>query len=1120
MQWKEVGIVCLIVGILGILCYMGLLKYEGFTVQDQQTYFNNLEAAQPAGKLGTYFNNQTHFYHRQTTPDQTVYVPTTISDGIRDFGDKLNAAFRKPYTTRDRTPDKDYSTYVFKSTVDDLQEKVDFCGTLATVDAWAAAPAVEKGCGWLFIPDEDGGTAIAGQSVSLYGTPEGPHSRVRVNAQDPLRAGRTWYWATEQGVRDAKAAEKEKVCKRIKSCSVLSSNDGCAYDTIKGYGVPLPENLDVAATNIIRTRENCPPQYSFCSDASTVEKRRGCIQTILKYEGYAETGMMYVMGDMCNLILSVVYERARTPTDLQILDAELRGVKQLNNDDWVAFRKKLQYLKNAAVSYDRYLADLAQMLVYGKLMDGRDFDLKNYYTGAAQRAASNADQVAHEQFATNILQTEWRKAGCQPTGSGFPTVGYEGSKSLDMLRNEYKTLHALMLNSESPVLQLEAVRKCLNRDATLNTSIEEGEFCNERGMEYFLYDGPHDSENSILIGHLFSITGFLTDPAKTETAKRMRALFNSASTFPTVSYKMRTMVSTPNEIRMVPHPNWTNRSKYVLEVNKGRVDSTYTVTFPQKRRNIFEMYYKGDRGDAWGSPQYSFVDLNLDMFQLFQSAAKPFVCFTFYESTLLDSNRNVRLDREGELQFVKGDVTKPKNRGIQWNTATPTNSIRINKPIRSSLLQIISQRLWIEGDCVLFSLNQIQGGTPYSEVCRVAGGALIYEITNGFDPLRSVTLATDIPYKTWMNLAIEYEKNPATNTIRIQAHKDESPVGRAGVFTIVMDTFVRPLLVFVMNRDFRGIKAWFNIYDRKLVSDSIEGFQTQGSGAGTGLSILQQEADFNPQEANLTDPIRKTPNIGDFLVNTLKVGDFFGYGSTATASANASTSSADQSGATTVTDTFKCPIPFDPVAVTSSGAISANYKSGAYYKQKFEDKDANPTSTLIGTSYPGQRFESAKECEMKCIGNCQAFTFNSKLKTCKTYNDLGDTLNTLADDDSFSSILKERKNMDYEALKKSTLDAIKKYQEIRDYLKDKDVYKRAIRTRTGFGVFDSVMAPVAAPVAVPIAAPTNAALSTIPTIDDPRSDKEIAKDKFDIENDVYLGQLDCLNGIFQKYRVQ
>jgi hypothetical protein len=500
------------------------------------------------------------------------------------------------------------------------------CKALNTFDKWVADTS--NTCGWLFMPDSANEPV---QSMAVMGTEEGPDSRIRMQDKPlvPLATGRKWFWSNQKV--EARRAEEEKECKRIPMCGGLDSTKNCAWNSRDGKMVWQDRSVaNTPDANLITRAENCPQTQTWCADAATNEARRGCLQNLLKYEGYATAGGLYknvaaTLDATFSLIRPVIYERAKTPTNLQITPTELGGTFGTTRATLDELRKKLQYLKRLTDSYDPFLADLAQMLVYGSLLDSRVFLLENYFKEAAKTGVivGNEDHAA---LAVDILQKEWRKAGCQAAGAGYPKEIETGKSLLDK-RKEYAAVAEQMRSSESPLLQKEAIQKCLNAAVTIDVTEEGGDFCNERGVEYFLYDGV--GSLAILIGHVYSKTGLLTDNGNTAESQFMKRVLTSATVFPTISHKARTMVSTSNKIVMTPYANWINRSAYAAYVNKAPADIE-SIVLETGRRNIFEMEYSGSRLDSWGLPRYSFMDMNLDMFQLFQSATKPFVNFNYY----------------------------------------------------------------------------------------------------------------------------------------------------------------------------------------------------------------------------------------------------------------------------------------------------------------------------------------------------------------------------------------------------------------------------------------------------------------------------------------------------------
>ena len=1114
-HWKEIGILCLIVGILGILWYIGILKYEGFANSPPDTTVSQLtgifeteeKTAKEAGGLGDYFQKQINFFHRQSEAPilVTPSLVNTATGGLGALREKVNAALEKALIPQDYSPDVDYSARIrILSTENANQIAFNACRTLKTVEEWTNSSTTS--CGWLFVPDMDGNVKL---SASVNGTKAGPHKDIKYDGKPPLEVnGIQWFWIDKK--TEAKQAEYAKQCGRMDSCGLLDPALPCAFNTLTGKGEYYDRSISQAAKpGLITHPNNCPKNYQFCT-ANLASERIPCVQKVLRYEGIPEKAFVYehvgkdISGTVFSALLNLIYERAKTGEDMKLTSDELQaqGTQAAWNwDKWTALRKKIRYLKQVAVSYDTFLADIAQMLVYGELVDGRVFVLANYYTEAARTAVRTGSE-AHTQVSNVILQKEWRKAGCQPAGSGYPTedAPIPTGKSLTDLQREYTTLHSQSISSESQQLQLEAVRKCINRDVSMGVAQESSVFCNERGIEYFLYDG--EGAQAILIGHVYSSVGLLVYGAPVGVAQRMQTLLQSASIFPTISYKVRTMLSTSSPITMTPHPVWTNKTKYRVYLNKASVALPYDITFPTGRRNILEMEYTGQRSESWGSPRYSFIDLNLDMFQLFQSSTKPLVSLNFYEGTLLDANRLVSVVDSAGIQFTTGSGT---DKGIARGSASL--DVKLGTRIRSKMIEIVSQRVKVvpNTEGVLFRLED---ESAYSEVCEIRRGKVIYTVQRGFDTPVTKELG-DISGSGWMNVALAFDRS-VENQLTVTAYVNQRLVGNAAVFRFSNEPFTRPLTVLCMPRNFpEGMElAWFHIYDRKLTGASaIEGFQASQNAPET-LPILAQEGAFDPQETSVGAMKRVAANIGGFLSRQIDRSSLLSY---AVAPAPAPAPAPGPAPAPATVTGAKAVCEFDEVS--EGNTVSANYSLGVYYQQRFSE-------SLSGTKRDGQ-FLSAKECEDVCTTGCIAYTFNSADKTCTTYSDLGKTLTTVADNNSFSAIITPKNDATYDQLKADTLNAIQSFKNIRKFLKNETtLFDRAFRPRVEFGATGGAPATTTSAQAPTAQAQAQTTTSNINKLDDPRTDAEITKDENAVKEDKYRTNMPCLKAIFEKYRVQ
>ncbi len=1050
--------------------------------------------AKKTGQYGSYFQSMRNFFHNQVVSTGQTPLPIIATDkavnGIPDFGKNINTALRLGQAPVETPPEPEYDRYVRIINVSNAELEADLnaCKSL-TLDN---LPTGSK-CGWLYIPDS---ASQPQDSIALVGTMEGPNKNIQIGGKPvDLSNGREWFW--NDRIADAKKKELEKECKRIKFCNGIVNNGPCAFDVNQKHGVPNDNTVpNPNPLQNITDVTKCPSNFSFCTDNDTQVKRRGCVTVLLDMEGIRKEGWLYTSA--ITGWLGFIHDRAKTPTTLQITAEELAGEAGKSPTDYAgfkSFRTKLQYWKRLATSYDKVVSDIAQMAVYGKLSGDRQYIEDNYVKTILTQNTPGAESLAVE-----MLQKMWRKEGCQPAGSGYPTstAGISG-KSVVEIKQEYQNLYRSMFDAENDRLQSEAIRKCLNASTSVYTgapapSAETTSYCNERGMEYFVFDGV--GATAILLGRFFSNVGLLVDPLFRQTpykvANDIQTRINDADRYPKVSYKVRTMVSVEKNVTMNPSDEWKPpyTSKYVVQVNKV-TQPGLVVTLPANSRNLLEITYEGRKDDVggWGAPKYPYMDLNLDKFQLYQSSTKPLVSLGFFKNTYLDFNRAAALDNTRELQLRT--VGSPARMGLSWSVPEPTDDVKLTPSIRRNVMEVISQRLWISDTSLPITLYRLQDSTTVNFVetaeivVTVANPEFRYTVKNGFE-LKEATipLTGAVVFKEWMTLAVRFRMT-VLGTLGITVYVNNREKGSASI-VLSGEGFRRPMDVYLMNRTFNMDSAmgWFHIYDRAEMVGAIEGFQV-----GSSLAILNQE------ETGY-DPMGRPPLVRAPLPATrpsYMVREVPNY----TGDSAEDLSSGPSSGP--IIGSGTCPFE-----TKRGNNTSVNYNTDAYYGQAF----AVPATAGIRTN----NITNARACEDLCTGDCIGYTFNAAANgSCTTYTDLdlGKVLVTKADPSSFSVITRSTaNNFSYRELKAQTLQAITNYKQMKKAFEEKGLVDKLFYNRptAGESIFTNLFGASAPSTSVP---------ASFTRIMNPRSDAEIAADEESVRKDLY--SLDCLNGIKTKY---
>ena len=369
-------------------------------------------------------------------------------------------------------------------------------------------PKATVGCGWYFSPDP------AYPSVGVLGTREKPLFK------DNLPANGTWFW----NLNEATEQEDIKMCVNIRNCDVMDI-DGirgvCGFCLTSGHAVPIdssgnekyPNNpRGACGVKVSKTAYDClnppsPPvyttegvnckQYGYPSELNDIRlyKKEECDALAGNWYGDGEClkpkGGSFSWDCRSLNIPKPVVKTVCTPDSQGKLTREClmtlaKGVGFLPSGSIMHILKKMDKPTRNEREAMNLLASVGVAIpdsvlgsgatdavsagnVYKRIVDqiqrGNTEQIRNaaklLVVGGDSFNACDMNTETRGPFASYCVQQAFRRAGCQPAGSEYPTKDLITDKSWGQIVNEYKQLYAAMDNHEDPVEQKRAIQKCL-----------------------------------------------------------------------------------------------------------------------------------------------------------------------------------------------------------------------------------------------------------------------------------------------------------------------------------------------------------------------------------------------------------------------------------------------------------------------------------------------------------------------------------------------------------------------------------------------------------------------------------------------------------------------------------
>jgi hypothetical protein len=661
-----------------------------------------------------------------------------------------------------------------------------------------------------------------------------------------------FLWDKDEAVKQ----ESIKKCRRNRDCALLDGKCAFCNDVGKKRGIYYNS----------RTKQVLDPDG--CTDLKTVVS--SCDRTTLSSDGIVVTGSacsagvtkdclvaMYDQKGLGQQALLRLYTQGKTASIVELL--EILNTEEALKTSRTTFVQtdfsgtgsatvaqvtaKLDVILAYATS-GRYLAkDTAILLTQGTnaLPNGANYDVCNYFPYAFRTKGLEAT-------ATKCLQQEFRKAGCQASGTAYPTTGTLRSfagNTLAEIRARFGTLFGSMQSAKLVSEQRDAFQKCLGITLTDQSTPSTGRFCGERGIEYFVFS------NITLVGRIISKAGLLKDPDMMVTnsdAKNLKELLTNAKS-PSVSYRARTTFSIPAGGSM--WGSWYMvQNTYTVDVNSspqpvtvvqggatknGLIQNECRVTFPATGDvNVLTISYKGAKGANFGDPSFAYISNNLPAFQLYQASKKPILSFSFSSGSITDDNQ-LGILTTGVLQTLtqtgkdgQTDVTK---KGVKATGDAFMTNIRVQK----NMVRVVSCSVYLGEKGRVFGFMDTEN---YTESLNVYVGGLTYTIAGITKTVYSEALVNN----AWVKLAVAYSYNSLLLKQIVDIYVNNTSVGTLEFsYTPSVDD-VRPLQLQILESGKNLVMERLYVYDPIPISGSgTEGFTGSTSTTFGSVSALLKD---------------------------------------------------------------------------------------------------------------------------------------------------------------------------------------------------------------------------------------------------------------------------------------
>ena len=419
-------------------------------------------------------------------------------------------------------------------------------------------------------------------------------------------------------------------------------------------------------------------------------------------------------------------------------------------------------------------------------------------------------------FPLECIQREFRKVGCQASGSRYPNnVNQFAGMSFGTIKTQFRDLFAQMTDTDRMANVREqdrAVQDCLGISIARSadeTWARNANLCRDPGVEYWVYSIPKVGQ-VVLLGRLVT-PNFLVSSDATVTTKQLQTLLNSATGFR--GFTARTYVDIGATATSVTLTLPTNElyDNYSVFVNGQKATRLSNIPLISQQRNLIEVRFEAPNGVEFGDPVLSVSPTS--RLVLNQSAWKPFIAMEAQigKNLFADTNQYLDVEAASLVRFGGRDCLPIPQRPLDF-VLTKGLSFQVMRTLTCMFY-------WksLATQSTVFQLDQGRGGTADTVLAfRIIDKfpTFLLQSSKGLYQFRSPT-ALGSPNQ-WVHVAIVLgtadQIQVWINGVEIRDSLKKEAFGGAGsLYTRIV--FGSP--------GFDGGIGWFHVYDRRLTVSEI-----------------------------------------------------------------------------------------------------------------------------------------------------------------------------------------------------------------------------------------------------------------------------------------------------------
>jgi hypothetical protein len=782
-----------------------------------------------------FMGSQETLFHEQLPKE------ISINGTLQLAASTVNGALKQPDLFLPISPDRDFSIY-FRRNEHMILDKDSMCRGAAHPRNLQRAANATMGCGWWFVED------ATGTSVGAYGSADRPINRT-IATQYP---GGRWIW----NLQDAARHEDIKRCKRIRTCGAIGADTvrgECGFCPDTGRGVPVngqrtkytDEDASCPSAPITDSTQ-CPVgQVIRSTDAEVILDDNGIAQgnagSSETYASECEPGPGGVLSVPCLVLLAESMGMSSQGAIIRILQSN-RTIDPTTRYALTILQTDAGYtIPDSVFGSGRITQDSASS-AYGRIVE-----LQN--TGTLPRIKESAKYLAIGNpnynpceyndtdggpFPVMCMEREFRKAGCQPSGSAAPTESNKNDLSsrfptYGQLKTHFANMYASMKSTNLQV-QDDAVQKCLGT-RLYSPRIDK---CDETGIEYLVYTRNGGQDGSF-VGRYISKQGLVNPDTNhvNQLMQKVNSTMFRARTFikPTTSTIVSIRGTCPTDAcSVLVNKASSGVTRNALSTTQGITDYNWLVELnPSTNASQMEIVFGKDV--ATGTLKYpassQYITDNLGKFQLRQDSWKPVIALDFFRESAADVNDVVRTSASNisygtigtrKCANFNGSTKVEIPQGIHSDTIRSI-CVMVNASAASSgdmefksLFQ--GENRTVSPSSLLFMGNPL-GRFSFFHASYRSNGSLYNYMRRSEGSQRDFPVSSSI--NNWMHYCIVFTNDHRKQFTAYINGVKQSPVTsdqNIGLLSVILEKVV-------IGETFRGGMSWFHIYDYPLSDQEV-----------------------------------------------------------------------------------------------------------------------------------------------------------------------------------------------------------------------------------------------------------------------------------------------------------